>query len=181
MSHQRGTLGLRALALAVIMASASGCQPSGKPTVSVPAAPVGVEKLEDTRRTLVQTLRDAKALEPGRLVSHISHTCSLQLGGKRYPIIDLRELVPGETTARGINSILLLSPTLELVQRLDYASERPLFCVANHLYVWGDIWLETLGAEGNELTFGEQGQVESIRHVEANAMPAWPADGQAFQ
>jgi hypothetical protein len=110
----------------------------------------------------------------GRLVAHLSHVCSLDIDGKHYPVIDLRELVPGETTPRGVNAILVLDEQLALTQRIDYTTERPLFCVANRLYVWGDLRIFELFAEGNELTFNPEGHVSSLQQVEANDMPALP-------
>jgi hypothetical protein len=129
----------------------------------------------------VLALKNANALQPGRLVAHLSHVCSLEIDGKRYPIIDLRELVRGETTPRGVNAILVLDSNLSLVQRIDYTTERPLFCVANRLYVWGDLRIFELSAEGNELTFDNEGHVASLQQVEANDVPARSATSDAIQ
>ncbi len=137
-----------------------------------PLPPSSALGLDEARRSLVLALKNARALHPDRLVAHLSHVCSLQLEGKPYPVIDLRELVRGETTPRGVNAILVLAPDLSLVQRLDYTSERPLFCVANRLYVWGDLRIFELSAEGNELTFDNEGHVASVQQIEANDVPA---------
>jgi len=152
-----------------------------RPTaVASPQRPAGEAGLEEARRSLVVALKKANALHPSRLVAHLSHVCSLELSGKRYPVIDLRELVRGETTPRGVNAILVLEPNLALVQRLDYTTERPLFCVANRLYVWGDLRITELSAEGNELTFDDEGHVTSLQQVEANDVPAWPGTSDAI-
>jgi hypothetical protein len=134
----------------------------------------GAAKLTASRQELVTALKKADVFDPDRLIVHLSHVCNLEIGGQSYPVIDLRELVRGEVTPRGVNSILILGPRLKLAQRLDYAAERPEFCVGNRLYVWGDLWVETLGTQGNELTFDEQGHLGGLRHVEANDVPAWP-------
>jgi hypothetical protein len=137
--------------------------------------PAGGVELDGARRSLVQALRKAQAIDPDRLVSHLSHTCSLEFNGRLFPVVELQELVPGAMTPRGVNTILLLSPELTVLQRINITSERPLFCVANRLYVWGDLQVDELASEGNELTFEEDGLLVSVRHVEAKDVPAWPA------
>jgi len=148
--------------------------------VASPRRPADAAGLDEARRSLVLALKKANALHPSRLVAHLSHVCSLELAGKRYPVIDLRELVRGETTPRGVNTILVLDPNLSLVQRFDYTTERPLFCVADRLYVWGDLRITDLSAEGNELTFDDEGHVSSLQQVDANDVPAWPGTSDAI-
>lgn len=147
----------------------AACQHTASPRQGDAAA------LDGARRLLVQAVREAQAINPDRLVVHLSHTCSLELGGRFFPVVELKELVPGAMVPRGVNTILVLSPELAVLQQIDFATERPLFCVANRLYVWGDLWIDALSAEGNELSFDEQGMLVSARHVEANEVPAWPA------
>jgi len=133
------------------------------------------------RTALYDALRTRGALESGRLLSHVSHTCSLHIGDASYPVVDLRELVPSETSPRGVNAILILSPALDLVFRIDYADERPLFCRGGKLYVQGDISGSDLPGEGNEITFGEGGLPVSQRHVEAAEVPAFKLPSDTVQ
>jgi hypothetical protein len=178
------------LALAVAIILSTGCKqeparPAAEPrpmtAVAGPLRPEGAAELDGARRMLVLALKKVNALHPDRLVVHLSHVCSLEIEGKRHPIIDLQELVRGETTPRGVNAILVLAPDLSLVQRIEYTTERPLFCVANRLYVRGDLRIDELSVEGNELTFDNEGHVSSLQQVEANDVPAWPATSDAIR
>ncbi|MGZ3458546.1 MAG: hypothetical protein ACXU86_08575 [Archangium sp.] len=179
------------LALAVVLSTGCKQEPARptatdtgpRPTTSVvgPLHLAGAVGLDEARRTLVLALKKASAFHSDRLVAHLSHVCSLEIEGKRYPVIDLQELIRGETTPRGVNAILVLDPNLSLVQRIEYTTERPLFCAANRLYVWGDLRIDELSAEGNELTFDNEGHVSSLREVEANEVPAWPVTGDAIR
>jgi len=150
-----------------------------RPTVEL--RPTGAAELDGARRSLMLALKKANALNPDRLVSHLSHVCSLEIQGKRYPIVDLRELVRGETTPRGVNAILVMDAQLAVVQRIEYTSQRPLFCVANRLYVSGDLWSIELSTEGNELTFDNAAQLSALQQVEANDVPARPPAGDTLQ
>lgn len=170
------------LMLALTVLLSPGCKqepasPAAKPpraaVVSSTPHPVGAPELDEARQALVLALKKASALHPERRVAHLSHVCSLELGERRYPVIDLRELVPSATAPRGVNAILVLDSNLSLVQRIEYTTERPLFCAENRLYVWGDLRIDELSAEGNELTFDSNGRVASLQQVEAADIPAW--------
>ena len=175
------------LTLAMAFVIAIGCkQETSRPAAETAeprptAAVASVAGLDEARRALVLALKKANAIHPERLVSHLGHVCSLAIEGRRYPVIDLQELVRSETTPRGVNGILVLDSNLSLVQRIEYTTERPLFCRANLLYVWGDLRIDELSAEGNELAFDNQGHVTSLRQLEANDLPAWPGTSAAIQ
>jgi hypothetical protein len=159
---------LRASSLAPAFAVLLGCAAH-----NVPQSPAA--DIDKGRERLMLALRSARVFDPARLVAHVSHTCSLTIDGQPYPVVDLEELVPGATTPRGVNAILVLAPTLQVAQRLEYTRERPLFCAGNKLYVWGDLHVDDQPSEGNELSFGPDGGLVSLRHVEANEVPAPPA------
>ena len=133
--------------------------------------------LDRDRQRVLAALRAQHVNDPHRLIVHLSHACSLTLGGRSFPVIDLQELVPGAMTRRGVNSILVLSPQLNLVRRLEYTTERPLFCTANKLYVWGDLRVDGVADEGNELTFSEDAKTVTLRQVEVVDVPA-PSSSQ---
>lgn len=72
---------------------------------------------------------------------------------------------------RGVNSILIFGPDAKLRRRLEYTSERPLFCAGGKLYVWGDLTVEGITGEGNELEVSDDGRGLALRHVDANELP----------
>ncbi len=84
----------------------------------------------------------------------------------------LQELVKGAMVPRGVNAILVLDSALRLLRRIEYTTERPLFCRDDRLYVWGDLTIDGVHGEGNEITFGSQAEVAKLVQVEANDVPA---------
>lgn len=126
------------------------------------------------RDALVARVRSAGALTPDRVLAHISHTCDLRIGATAYPVVDLRELVPAAMSPRGVNAILVFAPNAErLLHKIEYTNERPLLCVHDRLFLWGDLRVEVDGttSEGNELTFSEGARTFTARHVEPKDVP----------
>lgn len=124
-----------------------------------------------SRDRLYSALLENKVLDPDRKVVHLSYTCDLKIEGRRYLVVDLQETVPAARMAHGVNRIVLLDSALRRVKEIDYGSHRPLFCVDNRLYVYGDLAIDNLLPEGNVLTFSNQGHVIKLSHVEANEYP----------
>ena len=67
---------------------------------------------------------------------------------------------------------IFTTKNVALAMRLPYATERPLFCHDNRLYVGGDLQVEEVASEGNELTFTDRARHLTLLHVEANDVPA---------
>ena len=124
-----------------------------------------------SREQLYSALLDAKVLNPDRELVHLSHTCNLHIDGGEYPVVDLQEMVKSDTSPRGVNRIIVLDAQLKPVQKIEYESHRPLFCVENRLFVYGDLTIDGLLPEGNVLTFSKQGHVVNLSHIEAHAYP----------
>ncbi len=127
--------------------------------------------LVDSRERLYCALEADRILDPERQLVHFSHTCTLQIDSSEYPVVDLRELIKGGPSPRGVNRIIILDSGLRLVQEISYTSQRPLFCVANNLYVYGDLELGNNLPEGNLLIFTNKGKEVTLSHVEANEYP----------
>ena len=127
----------------------------------------------DDRARIVDALDRADALDRDRALAHVSHTCDLLIEGVRYPVVDVHELVKGAQVARGVNFVLVLSPALHPLQRVAYATERPLFCRGNRLFFHGSV---TVGdSEGDVLVFGAGARVVGVENVDANDWPIYPA------
>lgn len=124
-----------------------------------------------TRQQLYRALLSNKALDPERSIVHLSHVCNLRIGNSYYPVADLREIVKGVATPRGVNTIIILNSSLQPVQKIDYTKERPLFCKDNQLFLWGDLRVYGISSEGNAISFTEGGKKMELRHVEANDYP----------
>jgi hypothetical protein len=142
----------------------AACNHQGEPSAT---------PLQQSRQALMNRLSTQSVVEPGQMLSHLSHVCSLLIEGKPYPVVDVQALVRGAQTPRGVNTILILAPSLDIVRRIDYTTERPLFCAGNRLYVWGDLQIDGVEGTGNELTFTNDAGVTAVRRIEANDVPAY--------
>jgi len=76
-------------------------------------------------------------------------------------------------TARGVNRIVVLSPTLQEVRRVAYTSERPLFCERNRLHVSGDLGVDDATGEGNVLVFSAGGRSGRIERADVTELPIY--------
>jgi hypothetical protein len=132
----------------------------------------GAPPIAAGRDQLLGSLLALHVYDPARRVTHAAHVCTLRVDGADFPVVDLQETVPGASTPRGVNAIVVLDGSLRPVRRLEYTSERPLFCLENRLFVWGDLRIDGVEPEGNELTFSAGARSVTLRHVEANDVPA---------
>jgi len=152
------------MAIALAAAGVACGRPAPAPKECAPA-------LEGGRGALESLVNAAQVLDPNRHAVHLAHVCSLTLNSTTYPVVDLQELVKSATTARGVNSILIFGPDRKLRRRLEYTTERPLLCAGAKLYVWGDLSIEGIQGEGNELQVSDDGRGVSLRHVDPNDLP----------
>ncbi|MGA2149367.1 MAG: hypothetical protein ABSH49_30885 [Bryobacteraceae bacterium] len=127
-----------------------------------------------SRTELYQALHNSATLDPDRQLVHLSHACTLKIDGASFPVVDLQEIVRGVSTPRGVNRIVILDANLKPIKTIGYSTERPLFCIDNRLYVFGDITIGNTLPEGNVLTFSNKGQQVAVSHVEANDYPIAP-------
>ncbi|HEX7670193.1 MAG TPA: hypothetical protein VF395_11440 [Polyangiaceae bacterium] len=148
-----------------------GCARPVAPQATAPA-PSPERKLLDGRQALLDALGAQQVFTAPRMVVHVAHVCNLVIAGAVYPVVDLQELVKGAMVPRGVNAILVLDSALRLLRRIEYTTERPLFCRNDRLYVWGSLTIDGVHREGNEITFGSQAEVTELVRVEANDVPA---------
>lgn len=125
----------------------------------------------DDRQRLHAALVAARVLHPDRQLVHLSHVCDLVIAGRRFPVADVRELVPGAVVPRGVNRIVVFDDALKLVRAIEYTTERPLFCRGPRLYVFGDLAVDGLDPAGDVLVFGDRGRTVTTEEVDVNALP----------
>src|SRR5690606_28855334 len=98
----------------------TGCQPEtpqGSVTSSEEIPQTAGRSLED-QAYLAQLVRQSEIADSERSLVHVSHTCTLTIDQKTYAVVDMRELVKGATTARGVNQIILLSAENQMVNKI---------------------------------------------------------------
>ncbi len=122
------------------------------------------------RQHLVQILLKAHVLRQGRVLVHISQTCNLRIKGASYPVLDVQGLIPGASFAHGFNQVVILDKTLRVEQSFQYIRERPLFCLANELYVFGELAVNQVGTGGNVLVFETAQDQPTYRTVDSNTI-----------
>lgn len=147
------------------------------PLVSVALPAVSADKsnqLQASREQIYKALAANKVFHPDRQIAHLSHACSLRIGGQWYPVVDLGETVKGAMVPRGVNTIIVLSPDLKPVRRINYVTEHPLFCLEDELFVFGDVTIDDVLGTGNVLKFSEKGTRLELRSIEANDRPIPP-------
>jgi hypothetical protein len=127
-----------------------------------------------TRSQLYGALLTGKVLDLDRALVHLSHTCNLRVDGQWLPVVDVQGLVRAAVTPRGVNRIVVLNSELKPVRAIGYTKERPLFCLYNRLYVWGDLVIDNVGPKGNVLTFTNRRREVAVSHLEANDLPLPP-------
>jgi hypothetical protein len=136
-----------------------------------PAPPAAATSGGHSRQELFDALRHTPLLDPDRQLVHLSHTCTLRVDNRDFPVVDVQELSPGAATARGINHIVVFDASLTMVRAVEYTTERPLFCRDNALFVWGDLAVDNQLPEGNRLTFSNGAKDIAVDRVEVNHLP----------
>ncbi|AHG88800.1 hypothetical protein J421_1263 [Gemmatirosa kalamazoonensis] len=161
----------RRLAAVLVAASAACAACTGGSRTPAGAGEPGA----GDRAALHDALRAAGVLDSARQLVHLTHVCDLVIGGARYPVADVMELVRGATTPRGVNRIVVLDGARRPVRTVAYTTERPLYCVGDRLVVYGDLAVDGVEPSGNVLRFADAGRSVTVEHVDPNALP-----GSAF-
>lgn len=137
----------------------SGCQPDTpeeSDTINETISQTAARSLDD-QAYLVQLMRESEIADNERSLVHVSHTCTLTIDHQTYAVVDLRELVKGATTPRGVNHIIVLNSENQMVNRVEYGNARPLFCYDNRLHLHGEVIPDGETEEGNVLIFTDSG------------------------
>lgn len=130
-------------------------------------SPTAESTLSD-RTLLLKKLVENKTIDSQRFLAHLSHVCTLSVNNQQLPVIDIRELVKGASSARGINRILILNSTLKTLNQIEYYNYRPLFCKGEKLYLYGDLSIDGMSNEGNIISFDANGTVTDIQSLDSN-------------
>lgn len=148
-----------------------GCQPNTPQSheSSNNANPTDTRKPLNDQAHLARLVKESEIADSERSLVHLSHTCTLTIDEQIYAVVDIRELVKGAITARGVNQIILLNSEHQLINRIEYGNARPLFCEDNKLYIHGDIIPDGQADGGNVLVFTDSGFVVTAIKEDINA------------
>lgn len=134
------------------------------------------KKMSDANRlfldqeSFVNLIQSSQINDKDRFLVHLSHTCNLHIDRKAYAVLDMRELVKGAQSPRGVNQIILLNPAHQLINRIEYGSARPLFCKDDRLYLYDDLIPDGQSESGNVLKFSDQGFTVTPAHEDLNSL-----------
>ena len=142
----------------------TGCQ-------TAPSSSTSATTRGESRAELRAALLNSGVVSRDRQLIHLSKVGDLEIDGGTFPVVDIMELVPGTVTPRGFNRIIVLDSALKPVQQIEYTTERPLFCLENRLYLFGDLLIQNILPEGNVLTFTQQGRQVAVSRKDFNDLP----------
>ncbi|HUQ91656.1 MAG TPA: hypothetical protein VM120_08240, partial [Bryobacteraceae bacterium] len=123
------------------------------------------------RPQIYRALQTGKALDPHGNLLHLSHTCTLKIEGQFYPVIEVQEIIKSAAAQRGVNHIVVLDAKLKVMRKIGYTTQRPLFCIDNRLFLFGDLAIEGVQPEGNVLHFTNGAQALKTSRVEPTNYP----------
>jgi hypothetical protein len=124
-----------------------------------------------SRPKLYEMLLANGVLNADRKLVHFHHTCNLKIDGKWYPVVDVQEIIPAPGTASGDNRVIVFSPAGKPVRKFEYMLNRPLFCDAEKLILYGDLRIDGVSGEGNVVTFKDAADRIELSHVEPQNYP----------
>jgi hypothetical protein len=129
------------------------------------------EGLLSDRTTILRALSEFGVLSQNKWLVHFSHACTLNIRGKRFPVLDVQERLKDAPEGESVNRIIVMDERLRPVNSINYTSERPLYCIGNQLVVFGDLLVDGHGAAGNILTFFDFGRELKVSRLSKTDLP----------
>jgi hypothetical protein len=126
---------------------------------------------EASQEASIEALVRAKVIQPDLVLTHVSHTCDLMAQGVALRVLDVRQIGKTAGSPRGFNHIAVFDSAWRLVQDIPYVSQRPLFCKANDLVLFGDIELRNEMPKGDVLEFADRGATVVVRSLDYDSLP----------
>lgn len=114
---------------------------------------------------LAQGLADAT-----RTLVHLSHACEAGDGGRAYHVVEMRELVKGGSSPRGVNQLVVLDRRLRVTARLELGSARPYYCTGNTVVLNQPVDIPEAGTMANVLRLNSAGRLAGFETKEASEL-----------
>jgi hypothetical protein len=131
------------------------------------------EPLSDLQQRLYTALKRNGAISPDTRLVALGYVCSLSFGGKSWPVVNTIEHVRGAQVPRALNRIVILDTQLNVVRKVSYADQHPLFCKGNRLFLNGELAIDNVEPRGNVLVFSGTAEVV-METIEPNELPVEP-------
>ncbi|MDO9224993.1 MAG: hypothetical protein Q8M09_03095 [Pseudomonadota bacterium] len=105
-----------------------------------------------------------------RILVHLAHTCSLKKGHKTYRVLEMRELVRGGPSPRGINYLVLMDNRFRVAAKVELGMARPYYCDAGKVILNLPVDIPWLGNTGNVLVLDDLAHVVRAEQMETSDM-----------
>lgn len=105
-----------------------------------------------------------------RALVHLVQVCEIVTGTRRLMVVEIRELVRGGPSPRGVNHVVFMTQNLAVRGSLEIDGARPYYCVGQQLVLDQELYLDGLGQAGNVLVIGPNGKIVGVRTLEAADM-----------
>ena len=141
------------------------------------AAPLGaapaarLPSWQDFYRIVHPALVRQEVIDPRRALVHLACLCEARSpGGFLFRVVEVRELVRGGASPRGVNQLLVLDRQLKVTDRIEIATAHGLYCDGASIILDRPAESPRLGQEGNLLRIDDGGRISSLGEIEAAGM-----------
>jgi hypothetical protein len=118
-----------------------------------------------------QSLVRQSIIDPARVLVHLSHVCDVRVAaGPSRHVVEVRELVPGGPSPRGVNQLVLLDGRLRVLDHIELTTAHAMYCDAGQVVL--DLPVESVGLSqsGNVLSVDGSGKINKLSSIEAAQM-----------
>ena len=117
------------------------------------------------------SLQRQGAIDPRRRLVHLSLVCDVVLtDAPLFHAVETRELVVGGPSPRGFNQLLILDRRWRIMDRLEIAASRPLYCDGAYIVLNQAVDSPIGGVEGNRLQINRDGHISAMDRLEPSEM-----------
>lgn len=113
-------------------------------------------------------LRAQGVADAARTLAHLSHTCEASSGGRTYHVVEIRELVKGGPSPRGVNQLVVLDRRQRVTARLELGAARPYHCAGNAVVLNQPVDIPESGSTANVLRLNSAGRMASFETMEVS-------------
>ncbi len=112
-----------------------------------------------------------KAIDPARALVHLGLLCEVRSArGVLFHAVEVRELVRGGPSPRGLNQLLILDRRLRVTDRIEIAAAHGLYCDGAAIVFDLPVESSRLGREGTLLGVDDSGRISTLGEIDAAQM-----------
>jgi hypothetical protein len=127
---------------------------------------------QEVHARVEQALLRQDALDPDLLLIHLGLVCNISTAtatatatGDGFYVVEIRQLVRGGPSPRGFNQTILLNRNLDIIERIEIASARPLYCDGDEIIFDRAVEVTKLNVDGNLIQIDKAGRIKHVRYL----------------